>query len=150
LLKLQQALYWKPGYNTVYADPVSVIYLKQNDANKALNTNTAIQKPFSWPQAPVEPGWAAVLNTLLNPAYNNAEEDESKAPIYAGLFYNGMQDYPQAVKMLKPALPNLEDDPMALQTMATIYTSYGQVTKDPQMKLRRMDSAAIYAQQAAK
>ncbi len=145
LVGLQHQLYWQKGYNMVYADPVSVIYLKQNEANKAINENAAIQKPFTWPEAPEEQPWANALNKLLNPLYDNPEQDEVNAPLYAAYFYTSMQDYPQAINMLRPALSTLQENPAVLRTMATIYTEYGQVTRDPALKQARLDSAAMYS-----
>jgi hypothetical protein len=34
LISLQQELYWLPGYNMIYVDPVAAIFLKQNDRNR--------------------------------------------------------------------------------------------------------------------
>ncbi|HXS37463.1 MAG TPA: hypothetical protein VN721_12235 [Flavipsychrobacter sp.] len=148
LISLQQNLYWKPGFNMVYVDPVAAIFLRQNDANKPLNTNLSIQKPFSWPSPPDDPAWAAFLNKLLNPAVNYNDEDEVHAPVYAALFYDQMMDYPNAIHLLKPQMANLQDDPEAYITLANSYMMYGNVVKDLKQKQVLQDSAQYYMQLA--
>jgi hypothetical protein len=146
LAALQMELYWKPGYNMVYADPIAAIFLKSNEQNKPINDNPTFQKPFSWPQPVDDPAWAWALSHLLNPAVNYSDEDESHSPVYAAFFYNQVRDYPQAIKMLLPYIGNLQDDAMAHQTLAAVYTNYAAVTKDPLLKQKRLDSANTYGQ----
>ncbi|MGN6476851.1 MAG: hypothetical protein ACTHKV_06470, partial [Flavipsychrobacter sp.] len=88
LANLQYKLYWKEGYNMIYVDPVCVLFLKSNAANKSLNENLSIQKLFSWPPAIEDPAWAGLLTKALNPFVNYAQEDGSLQAIYAARFYN--------------------------------------------------------------
>lgn len=147
LVQLQMNLYWRPGYNMVYVDPVATIFLKSNEQNKPINNNPAFQKPFSWPQSPEDPSWASVLTHLFNPAVSYSEEDETRAPIYAALFYNQMRDYPQAINILLPQMGTLQDDPLARKTISDIYMNYANVTKDMLLKQKRIDSANSFAGQ---
>ncbi len=145
---LQVELYWKEGYNMVYVDPVAVIFLKQNEANKPLNDNLQIQKLFTWPQPADEPAWATLMTKLLNPTADYNNEDESNMPIYAALFYTQVRNYPLAIQMLKPQLENVTEPAKAYQTLAACYNEYAKVTNEPQLKQLREDSARMYMQQA--
>jgi len=144
LIGLQQKLYYEKGFYMIYVDPVSVIFLREDENNKALTTNTQIQKPFSWPQATEDPAWAGLLTKVLNPFNAYTEEDESNMPKYAGAYYNAMRDYPQAIKLLRSAT----DDPDALRTLAFSYSEYSKAVKDPRMKQVMADSAQIFMDQA--
>jgi len=148
LIPLQRELFWKEGYYMIYADPVSVIFLKQNAENRPLISNSAIQKPFTWPQPAEDPAWAALLSKLLNPALSYTDEDEEQAPIYAAEFYNSMQDYPEAIHMLLPQMAHFEDDPRAYNALAHSYMEYSKVTKEPQLQQIRRDSAMIFLDKA--
>ena len=145
---LQNELYWKEGFYMIYADPVAVVFLKENEANKPLIADTKLQKPFTWPQTAEEPGWATGLTKLMNPAYSNDEEDESNSPVRAALFYNQLRDYPQAINLLRPQMSNMQDNKKAYLTLSVCYSEYAKVTKDAGLKQQREDSARIYAQQA--
>ena len=144
LIGLQQKLYYEKGFYMIYVDPVSVIFLREDDNNKALTTNTQIQKPFSWPLATEDPSWAGMLTKALNPFNAYTEEDEFNMPKYAGAYYNAMRDYPQAIKLLRSAT----DDPDALRTLAFSYNEYSKAVKDPRMKQKLADSAQIFLDQA--
>ncbi|MEI8278217.1 MAG: hypothetical protein WCG87_00555 [Bacteroidota bacterium] len=148
LLGLQQQLYWKEGYNMIYVDPVAAIFLKTNDANKSLNDNVQIQKLFTWPQLSDEPSWATGITKLLNPFTVYDEEDEFHSPVYAAMYYNAVNNYPLAIKILLPQMGILQDDPKANQTLSSTYAAYAKVTNDPQLKQKRADSAQYYMQQA--
>ena len=141
MLPLQQQLFWKEGYYMVYADPVSVIFLKQNDANKALIADKSIVKDFSWPQPVEDPAWAAAITKLFDPATGYEDEDEEQLPIYAAQFYNAMQDYPEAIQLLLPQMSRFENDSRAYKTLAQSYMEYSKVTSDPTLKQARRDSA---------
>lgn len=149
LVGLQQMLYWKEGYNMVYADPVSVIFLKMNEQNKAINGNLAIQKLFTWPEPAEDPAWAAGFTKLLNPLASYEEDEDSRyQPIHAALFYNQLMNYPLAIKMLAPQLGTLEDVD-AYNTMGKIYSDYAARTSDAALKARRADTANRYYMQAS-
>lgn len=147
LIPLQRELFWKEGYYMIYADPVSVIFLKQNDANKPLISNSTIQKPFTWPQPVEDPAWATFISKLFNPAVSYSDEDEVQSPIYAAEFYNSMQDYPEAIHLLLPQLSNLEDA-RAYKTLAQSYMEYSKVTTDPLLQQKRKDSAMVFLEKA--
>jgi len=144
LIGLQQKLYYEKGFYMIYVDPVSVIFLREDENNKVLTTNAQIQKPFSWPQAIDDPAWATALTKVLNPFNSYSEEDESNMPRYAGTYYNAMRDYPQAIKLLRSAT----DDPEALRTLAFSYSEYSKAVRDPRMKQMLADSARIFMDQA--
>ncbi|MBS1687832.1 MAG: hypothetical protein JSS96_03845 [Bacteroidetes bacterium] len=148
LIPLQRELFWKEGYYMIYADPVSVIFLKQNTGNKPLISNSAIQKPFTWPQPAEDPTWATLLSKLLNPAVSYTDEGEEQAPIYAAEFYNSMQDYPEAIHQLLPQMSRFEDNPRAYNTLAHSYMEYSKVTKEPQLQQLRRDSAMMMLDKA--
>ncbi len=145
---LQQELYWGKGFFMIYADPVTVIFVKENEVNKALIDKPELQRPFNWPKERDEPGWAAGLTKLLNPAYKNDEEDENNMPVHAARFYNQLRDYPQAISILKPEMGNLQENKSAQLAMAQCYTEYAKVTKDAGLKQLREDSARMYMQSA--
>jgi hypothetical protein len=144
----QHDLYWNKGFYMIYADPVSVIFLRENDLNKPLNSNTSIQKPFTWPAAAEDPAWATALTKLLDPLASYNDEDDSNAPVRAAMFYNQLQDYPQAISFLKPHLADL-DNRRAYLTMSQVYGDYAKAIKDPAKKQQLSDSANMYMQQAA-
>jgi len=141
MIPLQRILYNYKGFYMIYADPVSVIFLRESPENNSLISNSAIQKPFTWPQPAEDPAWAALLSKLLNPAVSYTDEDEEHAPIYAAEFYNSMQDYPEAIHILLPQMTHFEDDPRAYNTLAHSYMEYSKVTKEPQLQQLRRDSA---------
>ncbi|MBA3828704.1 MAG: hypothetical protein H0X33_07190 [Taibaiella sp.] len=148
LLPLQEKLYWEKGYNIVYADPVAVIYLKENDANRNINSNMAIQKPFTWPEPPTDPAWASALTHIFNPLTAYKEEEEIYSPIYGATFFNAMHNYPEAIQLLLPKLDALQDDARAYRTLANSYNGYSKVTTDAARKKALADTAAYYTDKA--
>lgn len=147
LSALQIKLYWGHGYNMVYLDPVCTIFLKQNDQNKPINSNLALQKLFTWPQPAEDPAWATVLNKLLNPTLEYPDEDETNQAIYAALFYNQVRNYDISLKLLKQYMPSMEDNPRAYVTLANTYMQFASVLPDAQ-KQGKLDSANFYLEQA--
>jgi hypothetical protein len=145
LQKLQFKLYWEKGFNLVYVDPVAAIFLKENKANEATNTNREIQRLFTWPAETKEPKLCVALNKVMNPFYNHDSEKESLAPVYAALFYEQLQNYPLAIDMLLPHMNALQDNEYANTTMAKVYNSYAVVTEDAELRKLRLDSAAVFA-----
>jgi len=148
LVALQQDLYWLPGFNMIYVDPVCALYLKQNDQNRYLNANIDLQKPFTWPQLPEEPTWTNAISKLFNPFYANPHEDERFEPIYEALFNKQMRNYPEAINALKPKLTNFENEALPFLTLAQVYKEYADVTLNDDLKQKRLDSANYYIQQA--
>jgi hypothetical protein len=150
LVKLQFNLYWEKGFNLVYVDPVAAIFLKENDGNASLNTNTQIQRIFSWPAKNDDPKWCNVLNKILNPVYNQNDEKENLAPIYAALFYDQVQNYPLAINLLLPNMNSLRDNINASTVMAKVYNDYARVTDNPDIRKSREDSASFFMRQQLK
>ncbi len=148
LIGLQRDLYWLPGYNMIYVDPVAAIFLKQTKENMYMNDNAQVQKPFTWPTAPEEPNWASFITKLLNPNYANPGEDEKYEPVYEALFNNQMMNYPGAVKALRTKLSNFEDEAMPYITLGNIYAEYAKVIEDSTLKHKLIDSANMYMQRA--
>ncbi|MBN9483045.1 MAG: hypothetical protein BGO70_01510 [Bacteroidetes bacterium 43-93] len=148
LANLQYKLYWKEGYNMIYVDPVSVLFLKSNVANKPLNDNISIQKIFSWPPAIDDPAWAGLLTKALNPFVSYAQEDGSLQAIYAARFYNQVKNYPEAVHQLQPQMSLLEDNAEANRTMGNTLLQFSNALPPGAEKNRKMDSANIYLQRA--
>lgn len=148
LTGLQTDLYWGSKYNLIYVDPVSCVYLKINEANKPINNNRAIQKIFSWPPPIEDPSWAGIFNILLNPSYNNADEDPANAPIYSAQFQKSMRNYPTAIQQLAPVIGNFENNADAYSTLGNTYAEYASVIKDPLSRQRMLDTAGIYLNEA--
>lgn len=148
LANLQYKLYWKEGYNMIYVDPVCVLFLKSNAANKPLNDNLGIQKLFSWPPAIEDPAWAGLLTKALNPFVNYAREDGSLQAIYAARFYNQVKNYPQAVQQLQPQMSLLEDNAEANREMGKTLMQFANALPPGAEKNRKADSANIYLQRA--
>jgi tetratricopeptide (TPR) repeat protein len=148
LAALQEQLYWKEGYNLIYIDPVSCIFLKTNKENEILNNDGSIQKLFSWPELPEDPAWAGILTRLLNPATDYSNEDAIYAPIYAAQFYNQVKNFPLAIKMLQPNMADLQENADAYLALGNSYLSYAGYLTDPVEKNRKADSAAIFLEQA--
>ncbi|OSZ82745.1 hypothetical protein CAP35_05640 [Chitinophagaceae bacterium IBVUCB1] len=146
LAGIQFDLYWNQGYNLVYVDPVSVIFLKQNEQNKPINSNTAIQKLFSWPAIPDNSAWASGLTRIFNPLYHNDEEDEEALQhVYASRFYNQIQNYKLSLQVLKNA-PT--DNVKSLVALGNTYLQYAGAVSNPTEKKSKVDSAEIYLTQA--
>jgi tetratricopeptide (TPR) repeat protein len=145
---LQERLYWGNGYNLVYVDPVCCIFLKTNKQNEALNNNWQIQKMFTWPAAPEDPQWADLLTRALNPAVSYENEDEKYSPIYAAKFYNEMRNFPSAIKLLRPAMNDLEDNADANLAMGNSYLKYAAVEGDTIQKKQKADSARSFLERA--
>ncbi len=148
LANLQYKLYWKEGYNMIYVDPVCVLFLKSNAANKPLNDNLSIQKLFSWPPAIEDPAWAGLLTKALNPFVSYAREDGSLQAIYAARFYNQVKNYPQAVQQLQPQMGMLEDNAEANREMGNTLMQFANALPPGAEKNRKADSANIYLQRA--
>jgi len=148
LANLQYKLYWKEGYNMIYVDPVCVLFLKSNAANKPLNDNLSIQKLFSWPSAIEDPAWAGLLTKALNPFVSYTREDGSLQAIYAARFYNQVKNYPQAVQQLQPQMGMLEDNAEANREMGKTLMQFANALPPGAEKNRKADSANIYLQRA--
>jgi len=52
-----------------------------------------------------------------------------------------MQDYPEAIQLLRPQMSRFENDSRAYKTLAQSYMEYSKVTNDPTLKQARRDSA---------
>jgi hypothetical protein len=148
LLNLQLQLYYQPGYNLVYADPVTAIFLKENKTNERINNDLSVQKLFTWPHRVRDPAWCEFFTLLFNPLFKSDEEDEKQAPIYAGLFYNQMKNYHLAINMLKPKIGLLRKNKTANITLGNIYFNYSQTIKDTYNKQLLLDSARFFINQA--
>lgn len=144
---LQLKLYWGEGYNLLYADPVSSVYLKNNEKNEAINHDLSKVKLFTWPQQPEDPAWAALLTKLLNPAAEYTEENERNEPMFAARYYNQLQNYRLSVKILQPAMMELESDAEANHTMGVSLLNFASMVP-PQERPRKIDSARIYLNRA--
>lgn len=148
---LQTTLYWGQGYNLIYVDPVSVIYLKNNKENEYLNQNYAIQKLFSWPEPYNDPGWAIMATKLFNPASDvEGEEQEVNSPIYAAMFFNAMKNYKASKKLLQPAVQygDLQENPRALTAMGSTFIEMGNVATTVDEQKSALDSARLFFNKA--
>lgn len=145
LLSVQQMLYWGKGFNVVYIDPVSLILVRDTKGNEPVSHSKDATRLFTWPQEPVDPGWAEAITKLLNPAASYEEEEETYAPIHAAKFYNAVRNPPISIKLLGPAIQSdLADNPEALALLGQsyiIYADYMQTNADRKSKL---DSAGIF------
>ncbi|RYD58390.1 MAG: hypothetical protein EOP56_05605 [Sphingobacteriales bacterium] len=148
LVGMQRLLYWGKGYNLVYVDPVSAVFLKTNEVNRSVNENLSIQRLFTWPQEPDEPGWATAITKLMNPMNEYEEEDERYTSIQSAMFYNQVQNYPLAVKLLKQDLGSFDGEALGYSTLSSIYKDFAEHTPDATQKARRLDTAAMYSQMA--
>lgn len=145
LTGLQQVLYWGRGYNLIYVDPVSVIYLKDTKENERINKDLSIQKLFSWPEAYPDPGWAILVTKLLDPLSDMEDGERNiNAPIHAAMFYNTMKNYRAAKKLLLPAMSyndELSEDPRALTALGSTYIEIANSAKNEQEQKSALDSA---------
>jgi tetratricopeptide (TPR) repeat protein len=148
MVPLQQKLYWGHGFNLIYNDPVSSLYLRQNETNNAINRNPDLQKFISWPAEIDDAPWAILLTKLFNPAVSYKEEDEENMPLRAGYYYNVMQNFPVAIKMLLPALPQFEDNADAYSVIGDSYMQYASVMDDKKRHQRMTDSARNFFEHA--
>jgi Tfp pilus assembly protein PilF/stage V sporulation protein SpoVS len=148
---IQQRLYWGEGYNMIYVDPVSVVFLKMTPENEHINMNVQIQKLFSWPEAPEAPGWAAGLTMLFNPAYHEeAERTEEYTPLVAARYYNSIGNHPLLIKLLLPAINNFEHNPEAMTLMGSAYVGMLKMATTQQESQRKVDSAFYFLNEAQK
>ncbi len=151
LKSLHKKLYWGHGYNLIYVDPVSIIFLKENDENDALNHDLSVQRLMSWPESYEDPVWATLLSKLLNPTFDySQEEDPVQAPTYGAIYYNSVNNYRVARKVLLPALyrTDLIKDPLAYSTLGNTYIDYSNYAPDEAAQNARLDSARMYLEQA--
>lgn len=149
LSSVQQMLYWGSGFNMVYADPVSVIFLRETKENEALNRNIAIHRLFTWPQEPIDPGWAEALTKVFNPTVKYEEEDVERSPILAARFYNNVQNTKVAIKLLQPAVQtNLSDNAEALSTLGYSFVEYNRFAKSNEEMQAKIDSAYMFFQRS--
>jgi Tfp pilus assembly protein PilF len=146
---LQRKLYWGEGFNMIYADEMAVIFLKNSKDNEHLNNDLTIQKLFSNNGGAETPAWASVLSKLLNPAFNDDEEEHlAKQPIYAAEFYGQIGQHPLAIKQLQPVIGNFENDAEAQQTLGDLYMNYARSSNDPKIQKQRLDSSFYYLSNA--
>lgn len=148
---LQTTLYWGEGYNLIYVDPVSVIYLKNSKENDHLNKNYAIQKLFSWPQSYDDPAWAIMATKLFNPVSDvEEEEQEENSPLYAAMFFNTMKNYRASKKLLQPAVQYgpLQEDPRALAAMGSTFIEVATAANTQEEQNTALDSARIFFEKA--
>jgi tetratricopeptide (TPR) repeat protein len=144
---LQERLYWRDGYNLVYVDPVSVIFLKINEQNQAINGNIAIQKLFSWPTVET-PEWAELITHLFNPSTSYTDEESYNAAIHSAKFYTQVRNYDLAIKQLMPEMSNLQGNAEAYAAMGNTYLQYAMVIPDEKIKSAKIDTARIFLEQA--
>lgn len=146
LAGLQQTLYWGQGFNLVYVDPVSVIYLKDVPENEYINKDMSKQQLFSWPEPFTDAAWATLATKLFNPLSNVEKEEQNiNAPVYAAMFYNSMKNYRASKKLLQPALQytELNKDPKALAAMGSTFIEIANASDNNNEKVAALDSARI-------
>ncbi|MEZ5017864.1 MAG: hypothetical protein R2800_12475 [Flavipsychrobacter sp.] len=148
---LQQKLYWGHGFNVVYVDPVSIILLRENEENDAFNHNLGVQQLFTWPEQYDDPAWATLISKFLNPTLDY-DEDESRvnAPRYGAVFYNSVNNFKVAKRLLLPALytTDLREDAVAFSTMGNTYVEFGNVAANEGERRNRLDSARMFLETA--
>ncbi|MCB0695747.1 MAG: tetratricopeptide repeat protein [Chitinophagaceae bacterium] len=145
LTTLQQLLYWQEGFNVVHIDPVCLVLLRDTEENEPINHGPAAQRLFDWPQEAIDPGWAVALNTLFNPAVSYEKENEKYAPLYAGRFYNMVQNYRLTLKMMRaPIITDFAEDPEALGIVGQSMLGDAEFSESPQEKQLKRDSARMY------
>ena len=144
LSSLQHNLYWGEGFNQVYVDPVTVIYLKNNEENSRINNDWGLQKIFTWPMPPDDKPWAAALNVLLNPGINYENEDQVHSPVYSAMYYNEIGNYPLSIKQLQPAMYSLYDNADANLTLGNSYMRYATVINEEKERKGKLDTAFMY------
>lgn len=148
---VQQKLYWGEGYNMVYVDPVSVMFLKMKPENDQINMNVQIQKLFSWPETPETPGWASGLTLLFNPSYHEAaERTEEYAPLAAARYYNSIGNHPLLIKLLLPAINDFDDNAEAMTLLGSSYVGMLKVAETQQASQQKVDSAFYFLNAAQK
>lgn len=148
---LQQKLYWGHGFNVVYVDPVSIILLRENEENDAFNHNLGVQQLFTWPEQYEDPVWAVLISKLLNPTLDyDKVEGRVHAPRYGALFYNSVNNFKVAKRILLPALytTDLREDAIAFSTMGNTYVEFGNVAGNESERRNRLDSARMFLETA--
>lgn len=146
---LQSLLYWRDGFNVVHVDPVSIVLLRDTEENTAINRGPAAQQLFSWPQEAIDPGWAVALTTLFNPNISYEEEEPKYAPLYAARFYNTVQNYRIAIKLLRaPIVTDFSDNAEALTTMGQSYIGDADFSDNQNEKSLKMDTARMYLERS--
>lgn len=149
LSALKQMLYWGESFNVVHVDPMCVIFLLNNDANRSINNGSAASKLFTWPEAPEEPGWTEALTKLFNPTVTYEEEDPMYEPMYAAKFYNSVRNSRISMRMLKPAIMgDLSEDAEALALMGQSYYMFTDFANNDTERKTRFDSAKIFFDKA--
>lgn len=149
LSALKQMLYWGESFNVVHVDPVCVIFLRNDDANRSINNGPAASKLFTWPEAPEEAGWTEALTKLFNPTVVYEEEDQMYEPVYATKFYNSVRNSRISMRMIKPAIMgDLSEDAEALALMGQSYYMFTDFANNDTERKNRFDSANIFFQKA--
>lgn len=148
LTALQRELYWGETFNLIYIDPVTAVFLRQVPANDNINHDFNLQKMFNWPASSDDPVLATLLTKLFNPVVEYTDEDEINSPVYAGKFYNMVNNYPSAIKLLLPAMSQLGNNADAFFTIGTSYNEYANVVNDAKERQQKRDSARTFLEQA--
>lgn len=146
LKSVQQMLYWGEGFNVVYIDPVCLILVRATKENEAVNYSEDARRLFTWPQEPIDPGWAEAMSKLLNPTVSYEEEEsETNAAMHAAWFYNGVRNPRLSVKLLEPAVrSDLSENAEALATLGQSFMMFADYMQTPEERKRKWDSAGIY------
>lgn len=144
LSALLQDMYWGETFNLMYLDPVVCVFLKQNEQNKALNSDFTLQKLFNWPAEIEDPSWASALTKLFNPTVAYEEEDEKNSPLKAAMFFNSVKNYPTSLKVLLPAIVDFADNAEANYTLGQTYMQFATAVEEQDERARKADSARIY------
>lgn len=142
---LQQRLYWGQGYNLLYVDPVSSLYLKSTPENEDINRRPELQKLFNWPEPSEDPAWAFALTKLLNPLSSYEEEEgEDNIAVQGAKFYNHIESYPTAIKFLLPYMGSMTDNAEAYGILGKSYLGFANKLRRPEEIEPKLDSALIF------
>lgn len=148
---LKQSIYWGEGFNVVHVDPVAMIFLKNNEANREVNYGPASKKLYTWPQESIDPGWAEALTGLLNPSVAYPEEDAINAPLKAASFYNSVNNARISLRFLLPIIQtDFADNAEAHTILGNAYKDYANFSQTKEERQQRLDSAAMYFNQSLK
>ena len=125
---LHRFLFKSRDWSLVYADPVAVVFLKNNESNTSIidvsGLNDENEDIFQRPQ-PINPSsFAGFVSKIFNPFYDFVE-DVYDYDLIAASYYKQIGQYNLAVKRAKQSASNNIDNYLRYEMLGNIYIEIG-------------------------
>lgn len=138
---LHQHLHQSPDFKLVFADPVALLYLKDNAANAKLiekHGYTGKKVGFFHQTHPVEASsLSSMVNNLFWPAFSFDNYDRINFDALAAGFYRQLGDLKLAFKKAKAASEDPLNPVKGYEALGNVYLEYAAQSKNKQKQYKR-------------